>query len=241
MCHCGFGGCPSLISNSASAHSLPLALIALISRRRSRTCAKRRRPRQRRLRSLPGQSRRQRRRHARHHCGPQGQPLAPLQPLRREARLDQAAWHTARRRACQTIARNARRRADQRARQQPSGRNLLTTAAPKALAGIRQPERIYNKLGAGGFPLAPWPKPASDWRERAGRKAPTPAHKRAMTKTATRREGDGAQSIFARAGTKRRVARSWPCVALTRHSGTGHLARLMQLFDEFAHGWAGFG
>jgi hypothetical protein len=91
--------------------------------------------------------------------------------------------HTARRRACQTIARNARRRADQRARQQPSGRNLLTTAAPKALAGIRQPERIYNKLGAGGFPLAPWPKPASDWRERAGRKAPTPAHKRAITKT----------------------------------------------------------
>jgi hypothetical protein len=183
LCHCGFGGCPSLISNSASAHSLPLALIALISRRRSRTCAKRRRPRQRRLRSLPGQSRRQRRRHARHHCGPQGQPLAPLQPLRREARLDQAAWHTARRRACQTIARNARRRADQRARQQPSGRNLLTTAAPKALAGIRQPERIYNKPGAGGFPLAPWPKPASDWRERAGRKAPTPAHKRAITKT----------------------------------------------------------
>ena len=41
-----------------------------------------------------GQSRRQRRRHARHHCGPQGQPLAPLQPLRREARLDQAAWPT---------------------------------------------------------------------------------------------------------------------------------------------------
>jgi hypothetical protein len=33
-------GGPSLISNSASAHSLPLALIALISRRRSRTCAK---------------------------------------------------------------------------------------------------------------------------------------------------------------------------------------------------------
>lgn len=117
-----------------------------------------------------GQSRPQRRRHARHHCGPQGQPLAPLQPLRREARLDQAAWHTARRRACQTIARNARRRADQRARQQPSGRNLLTTAAPKALAGILSRSETTTKDGAGGFPLAPWPKPASDWRERAGRK-----------------------------------------------------------------------
>jgi hypothetical protein len=99
-----------------------------------------------------GQSRRQRRRHARHHCGPQGQPLAPLQPLRREARLDQAAWPTP-----------------------DVGRARLSPGMPVCAPtngrwdSLSQGEST-TKDGAGGFPLAPWPKPASDWRERAGRK-----------------------------------------------------------------------
>jgi hypothetical protein len=31
------------------------------------------------------------------------------------------------------------------------------------------------------------------------------------------------------------------CIHERARRGTGPLARLMQLFDEFAHGWAGFG
>jgi hypothetical protein len=122
------------------------------------------------------QSRRQCQRHARHHCGPQGQPPAPLQPLRREARLDQA--------------RMAHGPPSGRARLWPrmpvgaptNGRDSSHLGEHSDLCRAQGPSRdslsqgeTTTKDGAGGFPLALWPKPASDWRERAGQKALRPA------------------------------------------------------------------
>jgi hypothetical protein len=93
------------------------------------------------------------------------------------------AWHTARRRGVPDYSPEGRRRADQRARQQPSGEHSDHCRAQGPGWDSLSLSESTTKDGAGGFPLAPWPKPASNWRERAGRKAPTPAHKRAMTKT----------------------------------------------------------
>jgi hypothetical protein len=101
---------------------------------------------------------------------PKVSPPAPLQSLRREARLDQARM----------------------AHGPPSGRARLWPRMPVGAptngrdshlgehsdhCRAQGPSRdslsqgeTTTKDGAGGFPLAPWPKPASDWRERAGRK-----------------------------------------------------------------------
>jgi hypothetical protein len=71
----------------------------------------------------------------------------------------------ARRRACQTIARNARMRADQRA------------------LGFAQPGRKYNKGWCWRVPTCALAETSKRLARKSRTKAMTPAHKQAMTKT----------------------------------------------------------
>ena len=102
---------------------------------------------------------------------PKVSPPAPLQPLRREARLDQARMAHPRRRGRARLWSRTPVGAPTNGRDSSHlGEHSDHCRAQGPSWDSLSQSETTTKDGAGGFPLAPWPKPASDWRERAGRK-----------------------------------------------------------------------